>query len=165
MIDKTTGEIRFAGNLTLGPHLNLAAFWASPDAAQWTIRRIDLIEVYARPLLDEKGRKVTALLSFSDERLRSIDLYCAHLDKPDFPDIYTQEFMEFHEQLLREDLGDNHSQYPWYQFSWGVVRNRWSHIQVIYGLTLAHDPTLKVGLRVELWDLGDRSSGGNWNPN
>jgi hypothetical protein len=147
MIDKTNGQISIEGNLTLSQHLTVNEFLASPRAMQWTKRWIDSIEVYTRGLLDEKGRKVTVVLAFNADRLKSVGLYYALPSELDFADLFgrgTGEISEFHRKVLLDEFGNSPSPYPWYQFTWGVVRNQMSHIEVRYGVTFVHDPTLKT---------------------
>ncbi len=157
MIDKTNGQIRIEGNLTLSQHLTVAEFLASPGASQWAKRPIDGIEVYTRGLLDEKSRKVTVVLAFNAEQLQRVDLYYALPTDVDFPDLferYAPDFSALNEKVLLDEFGNRPSPYPWYQFDWGVVRNRVSHIEVRYGLKLVYDPTLRVAYSLSIWQEG-----------
>ncbi len=141
----------------LSQYLTPTQFLALGDAEQWHKRWVDAAEIYTRPFRDEKGRKLTVVLSFDAERLKLVGLYYALPTEADFPDIYgrrTPEFTEFHEKVLTEELGDNASEYAWYQFPWGIVRNEASHIRVCYGLKLRYDPTLKTKYRFNLWQSG-----------
>jgi hypothetical protein len=142
MIAKANGQIRIDDNLILSRELTVSEFLASPSASQWQKRWVDSVELYTRGLLDENGAAVTVVLIFNAELLKSVCLYYDLPNEQDFADL--KELSDFHAKILFDKFGNNPLPYPWYQFDWGVVRNQMSHIEVRYGVTVVHDPTLKT---------------------
>jgi hypothetical protein len=118
MIDKLTGEVQLAPTLTVGPTFDLVTLQASPDFYRWTVwpYYTEHISVYQRELLDCSGHSVVVVLFFFGQQLDGLLFSFSVAEEPDNPMHIVERQVAYHEQWLRNELGDC----P-YECAWGWV--------------------------------------------
>jgi hypothetical protein len=118
MINKHTGDIQFDDNLIVGPGFKLSTLKSSQDFRSWVpwSHNDERSATFQRELLDSAGKPLTVVLSFFVQKLDSLVISYPIADEPENPIGPIARQIAFHEQWLRDELGNC----P-YDCAWGWV--------------------------------------------
>ncbi len=125
MIDKLSGEVRLSDTVIVGPSLKLATFAAFPESAFWTSSALfdGQITNYERDMMDGVGRPFAVTLTFDGQKLYHVLISFYARQDTEHPQRSISQPASFHENWLREKLGDWPYQYPWGYVALAAIAN------------------------------------------
>ena len=129
MIDGLSGEVRLSETLIVAPSLTLTTFAALPEFALWKSSALfkGQITAYQRDMTDGVGRSFAVTLTFYGQKLYNILISFYVRQDTENPERSISQTASYHEQWLREELGDWPYQYPWGFVALAAIANTPSH--------------------------------------